>query len=595
MTLQDISNIVNEVNITLNRYGASDTCVVKTSPINNIPQSTNLIRQLVVKDSTNDVLFSGKFAFPIKQPLKPDEKNIFTLKAESEEDITKKTIMENDYFTDKSTSDILIQLLQKYLPNINRSGIEYCENKITVDFNGYNLFDAIQILCDASMYYFKIGFGRNEDGLVAYFKPLDDFFDQAGVSIDDENFTSAEPFYYDINTVYNKIRVIGKPVKQERLISYKIGTGENEYSFQEFTLTEQYEPYNISIEYRGTVLQGTSTGEYVITFGENDYIYHQPTKTIIFRDKLEDSGWLIIHYSVDVPPMVTREDYASINTYGLRQGEDVIIDWSDDYSFLSYIADKFIEYNKDPKLFGSITMERSQLPFAIYPNDKINVNLSRYYQGSFIVGQVTHTINNVRHWITIYPDTTNIWDAFAKMLRRMRELDRNKKKPISEVMIKEDTENTICWRTEFIAVDLYIPGEEDPEWRELELQTIYIERPFVDFAIRIKPDLDEEIPYAEVRNDVELLSAFISIYSPDTNLPEMMTRSDFKELTNTNWNLNWDDEIEVYHKLWYFNDFPFLLTEKDGQMIEEVLDYPEAYQVIFRITGYGALKLGKGG
>jgi len=74
MTLQDISNIVNEVNITLNRYGASDTCVVKTSPINNIPQSTNLIRQLVVKDSTNDVLFSGKFAFPIKQPLKPNEK-----------------------------------------------------------------------------------------------------------------------------------------------------------------------------------------------------------------------------------------------------------------------------------------------------------------------------------------------------------------------------------------------------------------------------------------------------------------------------------------------------------------------------------------
>jgi len=89
--------------------------------------------------------------------------------------------MENDYFNNKATSDILIQLLQKYLPDINRSGIEYCENKITVDFNGYNLFDAIQILCDASMYYFKIGFGRNEDGLVAYFKPLDDFFEQAGL------------------------------------------------------------------------------------------------------------------------------------------------------------------------------------------------------------------------------------------------------------------------------------------------------------------------------------------------------------------------------------------------------------------------------
>ncbi|MCM8766988.1 MAG: hypothetical protein NC901_02875 [Candidatus Omnitrophica bacterium] len=574
----DINDIITRIEIELNKHSENDSAVLYTKNIAEMPFPSDTYIDLIITDSNYDTLFRGKFIYPIKEPLKPNDENLYLIKAEPVSLTTQKIIIRNGKFNDYA-HNIVIKLIRTYLPNVSTYGVKPCYKRLDLDLTNWNLFDALNFIADLCMYYFKIGYGRyGTDTLpIAFFKPADDFNVVNNLTINDYNFASATPFYYDMSQVYNKVRVYGKPIKQERGILHIIPS---DSSITEFTINDEYEPYDIMVDLNNRTLEGRtiSRSNNIVFKGTVEYVYYAPTKTIYFRNPIK--GYLSIRYNVDVPLFVEASDPNSIAKYGLREHEDLVFDWIEDEGLLNEIAQTFIKYHKDPKLRGSVTCERSQLATLIYPGDKVYVNLSRYYIGEIVVGRVIHSIDNNRHWVTIETDTENIWDLFAKMLRRMREIDRFKNEVPPQIII-DKSDNAIEEKTEFVEVDLYIPDdiENQPIFKEIQLKTIFLEKPFIDWTIRVKDELTEEQQdwdWNRFFNEDFTVVTHITSTNPETLEPEIMTIEEFKNLTGIPWDINVEEKY-VFHKLWYTNL---------GSYVED----PSMLKLVIRVTGYGAWK-----
>ncbi len=582
---RDISNIISRVEINLYKQNTSDTCTIYTANISALPFREDKFTEFRITDSIGDLLFYGRAIYPIREPLKPNNQNLYTIKLEPYYDIAKKTVIKNGQFYNQDIGDIVRFLVARYIPGVSIAGIQHVNMKIDIDLSGWNVFNALQFLADLCMYIFKIGYGRYgyENQIVAYFTPYNTENYRWGLIIDDEHFADATPFYYDISNVYNKVKVIGKPVKTERGI-YEIIRN----TITEYTIYEEYDPYDISVELYGKILEGkvVSSGDTIIWEGSEEYAYYKPNKTIYFREPIVGSDIapknLVIRYNVDIPITVELQDEQSIAQYGVREAENLIFDWIDNYDTLYAIAEMFLKTHKKPVLHGSVTVERDQIPFMIYPGDKVYLNLSRYYIGFIDVGSVKHVINNNRHWITIETDTENIWDMFARMLRAQKDLEKYKPLPPPQILTK-NSDNAIEWKTEFVIVPIHNPDDLETEkmFKEVELKTIFLEVPFIQWSLRIKPDIEigenNDVDWNQLVGDGLNLITTITYKDPETGQEDTMTIDEFKQLTGTTWNINWGTTHFVVKRIWYTN-------------VGSYVEYPDYFEIVIRITGYGAWK-----